>query len=111
LLKLKKIKRTHFSKEEKTIRIWVWWAFNNRVRNGSKEMFLEENDKDLWGDNCRALLNLLKVNLIEDNDKLRVAELYRNLGEFEKCIEVTNSIFNEDFNWIKEQIKYQAENK
>ena len=33
-----------------------------------------------------------------------IAEIYRNLGDFEKCINIIQSIDNDEFNWIKEKI-------
>ncbi|MDR1240351.1 MAG: hypothetical protein LBK29_00500 [Oscillospiraceae bacterium] len=93
-------------KEEKTIRIWIWWAFNDRVRDGGKEMFIGKNDKHLWEENCRILLNIL--NNDDLNEKLIASELYRNLGCFEDCIEIINNIDNQNINWIKDPMKYLA---
>jgi tetratricopeptide (TPR) repeat protein len=89
---------------EKTIRIWIWWAFNDRVRDGGKEIFVEEHDKDIWEENCRSLLNLLDKN--DMNETIQIAELYRNLGEFEKCIETIDSIDRNNMKWIKDHIEY-----
>ena len=103
--------------EEEIIRTWILWAFNDRIRDGGKGMFIEEDDKDLWEQNCKALLNLLS----DDNfdKKYMKAELYRNLGEFEKCIDLIESInFNDkndkDIRWktdLKNQMKYKAGKK
>jgi len=103
--------------EEEIIRTWILWAFNDRIRDGGKGMFIEEDDKDLWEQNCKALLNLLS----DDNfdKKYMKAELYRNLGEFEKCIDLIESInFNDkndkDLRWktdLKNQMKYKAGKK
>jgi hypothetical protein len=79
-------------KEEKTIRIWIWWAFNDRVREGGVEIFVEEGDENLWKGNCRTLLNIL--NKDDLNENLMIAELSRNLGMFEDCIEIIDHIDN-----------------
>jgi len=105
------------SQKEKTIRTWIWWAFNDRVRYGGEEMFIEADDKDLWEQNCKALLNLFDTD--NWSDTFLKAELYRNLGEFEKCIELIDSIDmsdkeNEESQWInylKDQMKNKINNK
>jgi tetratricopeptide (TPR) repeat protein len=91
---------------EKNIRIWIWWAFNDRVREGGGKLFLEETEKDLWEKNCRTLLNLLNVD--DFNEKIMIADLYRNLGEFEKCISIIDSIEEKNMNWIKDLMKFMA---
>jgi hypothetical protein len=94
--------------EEKLIRIWIWQAFNDRVRTDGN-LFLESKGNILWKENCHALLKLLHRD--EVNDKLMMAELYRNLKEFEKCIEILDSIVEIDLNWIKDRMKRHAERK
>jgi len=126
-------------KKEKNIRIWIWWAFNDRIRDGGNEMFIEVDDKDLWKQNCKALLNMLGDNIYEKfmkiklyfkalfnmlgaeniNEKFIKIELYRNLGEFEKCIDLIESINvsdveKRDLEWVrdlKDQMKNKAEKK
>jgi len=63
--------------EEKTIRLEIWWAYNDRKRN---------NDELRWKENCLALLKLLDYSDI--NQRIMVAEINRNLGDFEKCISI-----------------------
>jgi tetratricopeptide (TPR) repeat protein len=100
------LKITKDIEKEKTIRIWIWQAFNDRVRDGGEKMFVEKEDKDLWEENCCVLLNLL--NRDDLNEKLLVAELYRNLGRFEDCIEILNNDESRNINWIKDPMKYLA---
>ena len=139
--------------KEKNIRIWIWWAFNDRIRDGGKELFIgrcpklsdlvnfkpriknifshitlffkrfvtpsfiEVDDKDLWEQNCKALLNMLGTDNI--HEKFMKIELYRNLGEFEKCIDLIESINvsdveKKDLEWIIDlifQLLFQAEKK
>ena len=91
---------------EKTIRIWIWWAFNDRIRECEGELFVEKNDQELWEENCRILINLLDDTDL--NEKLMIADLYRNLDEFYTCIEIIDSIDNEEINWVKDPMKYLA---
>jgi len=105
-----------YPKKEKDIRIWILWTFNDRIRNG-KEIFIDPDDKDLWEQNSNALLKLFDDSNLER--KFLKAELYRNLGEFEKCIDIIESINvsgmkEDDAQWVKSlkgQMKNMAEQK
>jgi hypothetical protein len=98
---------TKNKKEETIIRQQIWWTFNDRVRAG-KEIFIEENDSDLWEQNCSLLLNLFDKNDV--NQQIMIAELFRNLGRFEHCMELINSLSN-NFDWLKKQFKIECTNK
>lgn len=100
---------TKDSKQEKTIRIWIWWTFNDRIRKGGEDLFVEANEKERWDKNCRVLISIL--NDTDINEKLMKADLYRNLGEFDNCIGVIDSIEQDDFNWAKDPMKYLAKKK
>ena len=80
------------------LRVKLWWTFNDRIRE-NKDLFLKENDKEIYEQNCLDLINLLEQNNI--NYKIMVAELYRNLGKFDECKNILESIKDEKYNWIK----------
>lgn len=88
------------NEEEIDVRMRIWWAYNDRLRK-SKNIFKDENDELRWTDNIHKLLLILNVE--EDNDKVVAAELHRNLGNFDACIEIINSIKNDDLEWVKEK--------
>lgn len=94
-----------YKNKEFSIRIMIWWTFNDRVRE-NHDLFVEQDDENLWQSNCNALLNLLDKNDI--NQKIMIAELYRNLGQFEKCLDIINNLPN-NFDWLKEQFKAECE--
>lgn len=94
--------------EERTIRMWILWSFNDRVRNGHK-LFNTIQDKLEWSANIEKLMKLLGDDDIDD--KIFLAELYRNLGLFDQCISILDSIDSEDANWIKIIYKTQCANK
>ncbi|MDR1183108.1 MAG: hypothetical protein LBL13_14160 [Bacteroidales bacterium] len=94
------------SRREKTIRIWIWWAFNDRIRETGEALSLEPSDKERWENNCRILINILDDS--DFNEKLMIADLYRNLGEFDNCIEIIDNIKQDDINWAKDPMKYLA---
>jgi hypothetical protein len=80
------------------IRLHIWWGFNDRARNG-EALFNSETDEKLWLGNINRLLEILDIN--DDNDLIFMAELHRNLGNFEKCLEILNLVDGTEFNWLK----------
>jgi hypothetical protein len=93
--------------KEIIIRQLIWWAFNDRVRDG-KEIFVEENEENLWMQNCIALTELFNKENI--NQKIMIAELYRNLGQFEHCIELIDNL-SDDLDWLKNKFKEECAKK
>lgn len=83
--------------DELYIRRRIWWTYNDRIRNG-KNIFESENDELRWKDNLYKFLDLLDTTNI--NHKIMTAEIYRNLGEFNNCISIIESIDNEQFGWL-----------
>lgn len=75
--------------EEIYIRKRIWWLYNDRLKMGQK-IFNGEEDELQWKENLNKLLNLLDVSDIDQ--RIMAAEIYRNFGEFEKCINLIESI-------------------
>ena len=92
--------------EELCLRLNLWWAFNDRTRNG-KEIFLTEDDKDIYESNCIALIEMLDKN--EINDKITIAELYRNLGKYVECNKILNTIKDKKYAMFKKILKRECE--
>ncbi len=80
------------------IRKRIWWSYNDRLRKGGK-LFRFINDEVRWKENIHRLLELL--NIEQDDQKIMIAELYRNLGDFERCLELINSIEDAEVEWLK----------
>lgn len=95
-------------KEELFIRQRIWWAYNDRYRNDCK-IFIDEDDELNWRANVNELMNLLDQTDISHS--IILAELNRNLGNFEKCISIIESIDNEELNWIKDKFLNECERK
>lgn len=95
-------------KEEKYLRIRLWWEFNDRVRK-NEELFEHENARIFWYENVNRLLEILSDE--DPDDIIRKAELNRNLGNFEKCMEVMDSIKNENYDWLKEKFREECNKK
>jgi hypothetical protein len=90
-----------YKDNEMSIRQDIWWSYNDRVRNNQK-LFMENspNDEAMWKENCESLIDLLDNN--DTSQKIMIAELYRNLVQFEKCVEIIENL-PKDFDWIKKQ--------
>ena len=73
--------------DEITLRFMLLWGFNDLYRNPTNiDIASKEDPEELeyFIQNAKAL-----ISLCPNNDFLR-AELYRELGEFEKCINILN---------------------
>ena len=94
--------------KELSVRHRIWWAFNDRIRSGRKEMYVQEIEEVLWKQNCLRLIELLDTKDV--NQRIMIAELYRNLGKFDECMELINSLDN-NLDWIVEKFKAECDNK
>jgi len=93
------------AKQEKYIRIRVWWSFNGPFRPNNpygflycvsansppKEFYLPDDQKE----NLGRLLDLL--NAEETGDILTRAEILRQLGRFDECIKELDRPFHEQY--------------
>ncbi len=91
-----------FPEQELTIRQEIWWKANNAVRyvlergqiaEDEYDRFCGQRD-DRYDENCHALLKLLDPN--DQNHRIMMAELHRNLGEFDECVELISGVASED---------------
>ncbi|MBK7095352.1 MAG: hypothetical protein IPH57_10020 [Saprospiraceae bacterium] len=104
--------KTMYPGDRLFIRKKIWWAFNDRIRyydgkrkNKSKIIFVEPDDEKKYTDNCYALLELLNTEDI--NQKIMRAEINRNLGKFEECLKIIESI--KDVNFERAKNKFRTE--
>ncbi len=111
-----------FPEQKIIIRRNIWWASNDLVRKRLKgriplspeeqEEFLRLRDSR-FDENCSALLGLLDPE--DQGQRIMIAELHRNLGNFDKCIELINSLDDDDDlrTYLKERFAFecQQENK
>ncbi len=84
--------------EEKTIRLSIWWAYNDRIRY-KKKIFNSRLDKKRWIDNVKKLIAIIEQSDIQQ--KIMLAELYRNLGKFRISKKILQTIDDEKYNWIR----------
>lgn len=94
--------------DELYIRQNIWWAYNDRVRNGNN-LFESSEDELKWRNNINHMMALLDPN--DENEKMFIAELHRNLGNFEDCQSIMDSIRSSDYDWIKEPIRLECKKR
>ena len=87
-----------FPEDELYIRLKIWRAYNDKCRYDEDELFVMCDkfnidhinckflDSKEYQSNCYALLNLL--NKDNKNERLIIAEINRNLGNFTQCIDL-----------------------
>ncbi len=95
--------------QEFYLRTGLWWAFNDRVRNGNP--LFEKTDEEIsWGKNLHALLNILN-NKIPEHHILEI-EIQRNFGNFNEAMKLLKTLPH-NFKNIAAQFEYQilAQNK
>ncbi len=78
--------------QEKYIRIRAWWSFNDAYRRRAAEDFRVPPDQET---NLRRLLQLLDTN--HPDESIMKAEILRELGEFDPCLQVLDRNFDEEY--------------
>lgn len=86
--------------DEKFLRERLWWAYNDRIRN-EEVIFQDILDEPRWENNLREFLTLLDRNIV--NERIVLAEVHRNLGEFDTCIRMITSIKDNSLDWLKDK--------
>jgi hypothetical protein len=92
--------------EERFLRVRLWWAFNDNYREGG-EIILNNDDRDIYESNCVKLIEISDKNEIDE--KIRCAELYRNLGDYVECKNILETIHDKEYGWIKKLLKKECE--
>ncbi len=96
------------AEEETTFRLMIVWAYNDEYTRGDAEYqkyFPSESDQQLFRACALRLMEL-------DIDDLLKAELYREMGEFDKCKDILDGISCEGFRTkVKTLISEQCEKK
>ena len=97
------------NEEEAYIRIKIWRAQNERIRNFktiTKNYFKSDNR---WSENINSLIKILDNT--KDEQNIMIAELYRNLGEFDLCKKTLEKINQPKMQRLKEFLLQQCELK
>lgn len=109
--------------QEKYLRIRAWWSFNSAYRSYTLKMPLlcpelpESSGKvekefrlsSKQEDNLNKLLNLLNPD--NQNDSIMRAEIYRQLGQFDECLDQLNREYDDNLVTAVNTIKNLATSK
>ena len=89
------------------LRLYVLYAFNDEYGRKGVKCLDDSEDYLFFAENCREMIKMEKTE-----GTIR-AELYREIGEFDKCIEYLDSLepAKEYENKVRSQIRLMAENK
>ena len=90
------------------IRRHIWWAYNDRIRKG-QEPFYDKNDEIRWTENLNQLKVLL--NQSDINQRIMLAEINRNLGDFENCMNIIQVVDGDELDWQKEKFLTECNRK
>ena len=109
--------------EEKELREMLWCSLNDDTRSGYYQLTGEE--LKLWQENCAVLLRMAEKTIKEmqseknskkynkddiDSCLLMIAELNRNLGKFDKCMEIFSELGGK-WAWLKKQFAWECKAK
>ena len=94
--------------EELYIRTKIWWKYNDRARK-KKEIFLSNQDEINWRTNCERLLELFNPG--DYNELIKIAEVKRNLADFEGCLELIKEVDDYDLKWLTDKFKDACANR
>lgn len=96
--------------DELLVRTLLWHSYNDKLRVRKRDLLFKDEQEELkWRENCVQLIALLDSSDI--NDCIMIAELYRNLGDFTRCMEIINAIDNDELDWLKEKFSEACEEK
>ena len=89
------------------LRLYVLYAFNDKYGREGLHFKNDSEDYLYFVENCREMIKMEQTNLT-----LR-AELYREIGEFDQCIQYLDSLepVGEYENQVRERIRQQALNQ
>ena len=95
------------AEKEEYVRFHIWQTFNDRIREKS-QIFIQKSEEVLWKQNCQRLIELLDTTVI--NQKIMAAELYRNLEDFDTCVNILDSVDDKSYDWVVEKLRIECEN-
>ncbi len=84
--------------DEIYLRQRIMWLINDRSRFGIS-FLLDVETRVIWESNQLRLLAVLDENIL--NEKILIAEIFRNMGAFTKSREMINSIDSKKLDWLK----------
>ena len=84
--------KVYTTKEEELYLRYQLWVNLNRQE-------LNKGEQKIYESNCKKLIKLYNMENIDE--KLRIAELYRNIGNFAECVNILKTVKNKDYSRTK----------
>lgn len=94
--------------DEIFIRMRILWRFNDKFRYSKTISFIDHFQEKQWEDNIRRLIELLDFS--DEQNKVMIAELNRNLGNFDESLKILEAITDKDYFWMKEKLINECNN-
>lgn len=86
--------------EEFYIRQQLWWWQNDMLRDDPDDPESIMNTR--YEENCRAMIGLLNYDNL--NERITIAELHRNLGNFDECRRIISRIRKPEWTKVKKAL-------
>lgn len=100
-------KKPTFDDYQEKIKLGLGGELTNRLglwRYGN--IISKEFNSEQYRENCKRLIEMVE-HIEMDDFKLILAELYRNIGEFDKCLSIINLLWP-DYDWLKSSFQKQC---
>lgn len=93
-------------KKERYVRLRAWWSRNDAIRRG-------QPDTPGWTTERRQNIQRLQslLDLKEPQDRLLVAEIERELGNFDRALKILAEDFPEDYRYTANKVRTLAREK
>ena len=87
-----------------TLRVYVLYAFNDMYGRNGLQYLEDSEDYQYFVKNCREMIKM------EQTDETLKAELYREIGEFDKCLAYLDTLESgsEVENEVRDMIRQRA---
>ena len=92
------------------VRQQIWWFFNDRVRpNKGFKFHHDEEEEEIWRTNLIEFRKILDPT--NTDHKLIMAEIDRNLGNFESSKQLLDEITDPEYDWVVNAFKEAVDRK
>jgi len=85
-----------FNADTLQLRLRLWRAFNDNLCRRGRGNNVEAITDQRYLDNCRAILSEITEDGASDPELLTLAEIHRNLGEFDECLRLLFWVADKD---------------
>lgn len=91
--------------EEIYLRLRYWYLVNNRQLN-NETMFRSSDEQQFWEANIQRLISILDQK--REDARCIIAEMQRNLGHFEMCLQTLKTISDKNHQPLREKLSQEC---